>query len=335
MPKQTQTLKLSKTSIERYMQCPMLWYFSYVEKLPSRTDYPRLCGVQVHRFIAGLYKEHPSNRRFWYQNLNTARKAWIYTWKRALEENRSLILNPDIEMEKKYAGIGCMCIQNYWNQNIGEDNDPISIEKQFTIPLDYPNLKGVSLSGVFDQIRTVNLSWLNKRRPEIFAGEKLLPTYDPVLIVDLKTGWSDFDISDDDSDLVKVRKQFEIQLGIQGAAYSLLYKKVFGKFPAGFLIYPLRLDKKQSIFIKGDEEGPQTVLRENVFHIVENIRNRSFPRNVTANCRRCDFYMECRPNGAMNVSLPDAIPKSISPPEEAHSEKIIQMKLPFGKAKRK
>jgi len=108
----------------------MLWYFSYVEKLPARTDYPRLCGVQVHRFIAGLHKKNKDNRRFWYKSLDSARKAWFYTWKKALDENRTLIIKPDKELEARYGGIGCICIQNYWNQNIDDNNDPISIEKK-------------------------------------------------------------------------------------------------------------------------------------------------------------------------------------------------------------
>ena len=199
----------------------------------------------------------------------------------------------------------------------------------------HPELKGVELTGVFDQVRTANLPWLKKRRPEIFNGDELLPAYDPVLVVDLKTGWSDYDISEDDPEVIKVGKQFEIQLGIQGASYALLYKKTFKKYPAGFLIYPLRLDKKQSIFIKGDEEGPQKVLRDNVFHTVKNIRDGSFPRNVTANCHRCDYYMECRPNGVMNVSSSEAITELTTSPERIEEEEAVQLKLPFKKGKRK
>lgn len=157
------------------------------------------------------------------------------------------------DLEDKFGVLGWVCIRNYWNQNIDKP-DPILIEKKYTIPLFY----GVELTGVFDQVRTVQTSWLEKRRPEIFVNGKLSSDYDQTLIVDLKTGWSDYNIEQNDSDLEKVRKQFAIQWDIQAAAYALLYKEHHnGKFPAGFLLYQLRNEKDNVFLVQGDLEESQ------------------------------------------------------------------------------
>ena len=320
------------SSIKKYMDCPMQWYFSYVLKIPSKTDYPRLCGSEVHKFIAGLYKKHSDDRKFWYKSIDSAKGAWFVTWEKALDRDAGKILQPNDKKADDFGGNGWVCIDRYWKQNIDKPQ-PILIEKKYTIPL----FAGVELTGVFDQLRTVQLPWLRARRPEIFIGEEISPEYDPYLIVDLKTGWSDYNIKKDDNDNEKVRKQIAIQLDIQAAAYALLYKKHHqGKFPAGFLLYYLREGSSDNtFFVKGDSVESQLILESNVQHVVTNIRNESFPRKISNQCARCDYYMECRPNGTISVSLPGAIPDSIQTEGRKSAEDYVQLKLNFKKERKK
>ena len=331
MGKSPKILRLSMSSIKKYLDCPMQWYFNYILKIPSKTDYPRLCGSEVHKFIAGLYKKHSDDRKFWYKSIDSAKGAWFVTWNKALDRDAGKILQPDKKAANDFGGNGWVCIDRYWKQNIDKPK-PILIEKKYTIPL----FAGVELTGVFDQLRTVQLPWLKARRPEIFVGEDISPEYDPYLIVDLKTGWSNYNIKEDDSDNEKVRKQIAIQLDIQAAAYALLYKKHHnGKYPAGFLLYYLREGSvNNTFFVKGDSKESQIILESNVQHVVTNIRNESFPRKISNQCARCDYYMECRPNGNISVSLPGEIPDSVKTEKEEPAEKFVQLKLKFKKERR-
>ncbi len=332
MGKSPKILRLSMSSIKKYMDCPMQWYFTYVLKIPSKTDYPRLCGSEVHKFIAGLYKKHSDDRKFWYKSIDSAKGAWFVTWNKALDRDAGKILQPDKKAANDFGGNGWVCIDRYWKQNIDKPK-PILIEKKYTIPL----FAGVELTGVFDQLRTVQLPWLKARRPEIFVGEDISPEYDPYIIVDLKTGWSNYNIKEDDSDNEKVRKQIAIQLDIQAAAYALLYKEHHnGKYPAGFLLYYLsEKTTNNTFFVKGDSIESQTILESNVQHVVTNIRNGSFPRKISNQCARCDYYMECRPNGKISVSLPGAIPDSIQTEENKPAEEYVQLELVFKKKRKK
>ncbi len=324
-------LRLSMSSIKKYLKCPKSWYFTYVLKIPQKTDYPRLCGREVHFFVALLHKEHSSDRKFWYKNINSARKAWFFTWNRALDENRSIIQKVSKDAEDKYGKIGWFCIKHYWEQNFDKPN-PIFVEKKFTVPWSM----GVELTGVFDQVRTLRMDWIKKRRPELFDGNTLSSLYNPEAIVDLKTGWSDYNIEEDDSDTEKVRKQFEIQRDIQGAAYALLYQKHFGKFPIGFLLYQLRNEKNNMFLVKGDLAESQLVLKDAIEHVIKNIRDKSFPRNINNHCGYCDYYMNCSGNGKIFISLPEQMPYFVTSDSEDKNKKVespkqLKLKLKYKK----
>ena len=122
-------------------------------------------------------------------------------------------------------------------------------------------------------------------------------------------------------------------MDIQAAAYALLYKEHHnGKYPAGFLLYYLsEKTTNNTFFVKGDSIESQTILESNVQHVVTNIRNGSFPRKISNQCARCDYYMECRPNGKISVSLPGAIPDSIQTEENKPAEEYVQLELVFKK----
>ena len=323
-------LRLSMSSIKKYLQCPMSWYFLYVLRIPSKTDYPRLCGSEVHKFIAGLYKDVPNSRRFWYKSINSARKAWFVTWAKALEENENKIIRPSKEQADKYAAIGAVCIKNYWEGNL-KSPPPIYIEKRYTIPWS----RGVELTGIIDQLRYARPSWMRKKRPELFSGDILSDDYSDTVVVDLKTGWGDYNLVDDETDEEKVRKQISIQLDIQAAAYALLLQKHTKKFPFAFILYQLQLPENNMFVVKGDLEGPQNVLRENIDHVVKNIRDGSFPRNVGKHCTFCDYAVEC--SGLSNTSVSDNenLANLLSSRETVSEPKPVQLKLDFRKRQNK
>jgi CRISPR/Cas system-associated exonuclease Cas4 (RecB family) len=323
-------LRLSVSSIKKYFQCPMSWYFQYVLHIPQKTDYPRLCGVEVHRFIARLYKDVPYNRKFWYKSIDSARKAWFVTWKKSLEENEDKIIGPNKEQAKKYSAIGAVCIENYWRDNLKSPN-PIYIEKRYTIPWS----RGVELTGVIDQLRSAKPNWMRKKRPDLFANGTLLKGYSDNLVVDLKTGWGDYNLDDTKTtDEEKIRKQISIQLDIQAAAYALLLQKHTEKFPFAFILYQLRHSDENMYVVEGDLEGPQNVLRESIDHVVKNVRDGSFPRHIGRHCAFCDYAVECKGLTNTNISDSDNL-QSVLNPENSEGiipePKPVQLKLKFGK----
>ncbi len=326
-------LQLSVSSIKKYLQCPMSWYFLYVLHIPLKTDYPRLCGNEVHRFIAGLYKNVPNDRKFWYKSIDSARKAWFDTWRRSLERNESNIIRSDNNLADKYGAIGFVCIKNYWEDNINSPN-PIHIEKKYTIPLDC----GIELTGVIDQLRYARPIWMKKSRPDLFSGDTLLENYSDTIVVDLKTGWGDYNLDDTDTDEDRIRKQIGIQLDIQAAAYALLIQKHTKKFPFAFILYQLQLPKNNMFVVKGDLEGPQNVLRESIDHVIKNVRDGSFPRHVGRHCALCDYAVECRGLTNTNISSSDNL-QSVLNPESSEGiipePKPVQLKLDFRKRSNK
>ena len=322
-------LRLSVSSIKKYLQCPRSWYFQYVSRIPQKTDYPRLCGVAVHRFIANLYKDNPSGRKFWFKSLDSARKAWFVTWKKTLEENEDRIIRPSKEQDKKYAAIGATCIKNYWDGNFKSLN-PIYIEKRYTILWDY----GIELTGVIDQLRFANLGWMKKERPDLFSDGTLSERYSNTLVVDLKTGWGDYNLDDAETDEERIRKQISIQLDIQAAAYALLLKNHTGKFPFAFIIYQLQSSDKNMYVVRGDLEGPQNVLRENIEHVVKNVRDGSFPGTVGRHCAFCDYAIECEGLAGTTVSNYEDLQNILIPEGSegaVYKPKPVQLKLKFGK----
>lgn len=334
--KRPKTMTLSMSSIKTYLNCPKQWEFIYVQSIGRRTDYPRLCGEKVHWFIKHLYDKHDPNNRFYFKSIDTARKNWFRIWEIALTKNRHKILKSDKDLEDKFGGHGWVCISNYWARNY-DLPDPLMREVKYTIPLLLEGFPLIKLTGSFDQVRAVKLPWLQKHRPEIFLGDELLPLYDPYLIVDLKTGWSDNTIDENDTDIDKLRKQFSIQRDIQAAAYALIYFKKFGKYPSGFYLYHLRNNKgtnqESTYFVKGDLKGNQEILISSIHHLLINIREKSYPWNIGSHCKYCDYLLECKPED-ISISLPGDFPESILV-ENKPAEEYVQLELNFKKDKKK
>ena len=296
-------IRLSKSSVQLYFECPYKFYLRYIQKdtkLDPVTDYPRLCGIMVHRFCANLHKKHKHSGRFYYKTIESATKAWFYLWQKALSENEKFIKMPSKKGAKNYGGIGAVCIRNYWDVNLSRP-DPIVIEKKYTIPW----CPGFEYTGVFDQTRSVNIDLIKKNRPDLVTKGVLNERYDPVTIVDLKTGYYDYEVGEGLSDEEKIRHQYDLQRDIQAASYTLLYKEHnHGKLPLYFTLHQLKNNKFFTVI--GDGEESQQNLVKAINHVIQGIKTASFPRNVGARCRKCDYTEICSFSGAINISNPDS-----------------------------
>jgi len=282
------------------LECPKSYWFTHILKLPGKTDYPRLMGSTAHRFVA---KMHSSTRNpLYYQTLDNARKAWFWTWRYALEKNVPNMLVQSKEKDKEYGAAGLFCINNYWKQNIDKPA-PLYVEKRYEIPL-FPM---VTFVGIFDQIREMPFDKIAHIRPELIVNGRLTEGYDPVILVDLKTGRESYNprkFNPDISNLALAAHQFELHEDLQVTAYYWLYFQVHGKLPIAFYWYHLR-DGKAFMTYRNKSDF-QTFL-EIMKYVVNGIKAESYPKHVAAHCRRCDFFQECaalRPDRPLMITEP-------------------------------
>ena len=294
--------RLSKSSVRTYLECPYRYFLKYVQKeikLNQVTDYPRLCGVMVHRFAASLHKKHKHLGRFYYKTIKSAIGAWFYLWAKTLNESSEILKKVDSDKAKMFGGVGANCIKNYWEVSYNTP-DPITIEKKFTIPW----CPGFEFTGVFDQVRPVSIDIISKKRPDVISNGELNEKFDPVGVIDLKTGYYDYEVAPDSPEEEKIRHQYDLQRNIQATAYTLLYKAHnHGKLPLYFVIHQLKNNKFFTVIGEGEEN--QEILRSSINHVIQGIKTESFPKNIGPNCRRCDYTTTCLGDHPMNISLPD------------------------------
>ncbi len=287
------TVVLSVSSIVVYLMCPFKFYLKYLD--PNRsgtkyvTDYERLCGSLVHRFIAKLYKEHNHSGRVYFKSVDSSIKQWNFIWAKEVGDNKDFLEKVDFGEGKYYEKVGETCIRKYWALNETLTN-PIEIEKTYTIPL----AKGFKLSGRIDQIRSMSLDKISALRPDIVVKGALDDNYDPVVIVDLKTDPFNHDDSKQDKTFEEVMKlQYRLFQRLQVGAYTRLYKEHHsGKLPVCFSIYQLRYNSFTNLF--GDIKEYQNFLSESVDKVVKSVTDAKFQKCAGKNCVSCEFKDRCR-----------------------------------------
>jgi len=322
------SFQVSKSSIGQYMVCPRSWLYSRYPGMPKKVDYARLFGIEVHSFIKLLHKKTKTPRPFYFKTLDAAINQWRRRWMIALDKvkaNGSLIM-PNRGMEFAYLDIGEKCITKYWDANINRPR-PIEVEQRYTGRLD-----GIPLVGIFDQVRRISLKWIAENRPELIVDGQLSPLYDPVVIVDLKTDYTDYDAEK----LIKnptleewIRTQYSLHESTQATLYTLLYYQKTGKMPIGFWWYHLRSGMG---FFTCHEDESFVTLAGQIRHLVENLQYRSFPKNPGEHCKRCDYLEPCNEDRLFRVSRPgnleDAVETETAEPTfEKDKGRQLRLKL--------
>lgn len=283
---------LSVSSVVIFLMCPFKFYLKYLdprkEKSIYLTDYERLCGNLVHRFVAGLYRKHNHTGKYFYKSIESALKQWEYLWGQGARDYKDNLLRVDYNEGMYYQRIGEKCISNYWNLNINAPA-PIEIEKSYAIPLSH----GFKFKGIFDQLRTTSLEKISSIRPDALVEGRIQDKYDFTIIVDLKTDPfnHNHNIPDTNGDEV-MKYQFRLFQRLQVGAYTMLYQKHHsGKLPICFSIYQLRYNTFTHLF--GDIPEYQIFLEESLKKVVEGITTASFPKSTGNNCRICEYKNRC------------------------------------------
>lgn len=283
---------MSKSSLELYQECPRRWYYWANLKSAKRTNYPRLCGIVVHEFVEGLYRPTKEPRPFFFKKKKSALgylwRVWHETVKEAVDNGT--LAGASEEKTAKYAGIATKCISNYWNGNENAGR-PLEIEQRYSYLLD-----GIRLVGIYDQVRSVSIPWIIKRRPELIVNGALKEGYKPVVIVDIKTDRYSYDAEHFNPDATVddiMRLQFNLHEGLQPTMYTLLHELITGLKPVAFCWYHLLSGKW---FVTWRDENDYETLFQVIQHVRDNIAAQSFPKHITKNCQWCDYYQECHEN---------------------------------------
>ncbi len=180
---------ISKSRLETYFLCAALYWYLYMSGLPKSTDFPRMMGIAVHRFVGKMHAYHGNDRPFYYKSRKSASSAWFgFYWKRIISEFEGSIKDFSEDKVEKYGKLGWFCINNYWE--LMEDRPkPLEVEKRYSHTLS----PGVSLLGIIDQVRSITLAQVEKLRPELIVNGALKEGYSPHILVDIKTGMYDYD----------------------------------------------------------------------------------------------------------------------------------------------
>lgn len=285
-------LRLSQSSLGMYLRCPRSYRYRHVEHVSKRTDYHRLLGATVHQFLAGLYRKHRDpSQPFFFSSLDTARKAWFYTWSKALSDSVGQIRFTDQKTADECGLTGWVCVQKYWTDNLAKPR-PLQIERRHT----YPVLTGVDFVGIFDQIRAAPIEGIGRFRPEILCGDALSSEYAPEFIVDLKTNRYGYNMSrfrPDASLEEQAAYQFGLHEDLQVTAYYWLYYETYHRLPVGFFWYHLRSGEW---FFTYRKKSDFSTFFNQVQYVVDGLNAEQYPKIVTTSCRYCDFSDLCSSN---------------------------------------
>ncbi len=295
-------LRFSKSSLGLYLECPRQYYYNNHPEVPKRVDHPRLCGSLVHSFVKTLYRPTKEPRPFYFKEKKSFLTYWWFKWPEEIQKalDKGLLSEKDADKDQKFGAVGTTCLSNYWDANVNLPR-PFQVEKAYRATLwDFP------LIGIFDQVRSVSVEWIQRHRPELVSNGCLNEAYSPALIVDLKTEYESFDASQfkENPTLEEtIRQQFELHEGIQATLYTLLYEVVTGKKPVAFAWYHLPSNKW---FVTWRENRDYDTLYGILRHCRDNIAAESFPKNVgRKRCKRCDYWDICREDRYFIISRPE------------------------------
>lgn len=328
---------ISVSQIERFLDCPRRWFYSTHPEIPRLKTYPMLCGIEVHRHIQWFYRKPKEPRPFFFETLSSATRSWFGIWREKIAECKEAgrLILPNPEDDKKFGNIGAACIRQYWKDNFSLPR-PLVVEKSFSIKLN-PHLV---LVGRVDQTRGVSTDYIRQHRPELIVNGQLHPDFDPVVIIDLKSGYMDFDVRAFKEDPLleeQVRRQFELHENLQLTLYTWVYWRKHGRLPIGVWWYHLRSGK---VFFSFREEEDFQNLFGVLNHFIENVAAQSFPKHIGRQCETCEHLLPCRENRHFVVVQPEAldeemfaVPKVV--PTEVAKEEATQPKLKRLKVPRK
>lgn len=193
--------------------------------------------------------------------------------------------------------------------------------------------------GRFDQIRKVSGEWIRRHRPDIIQDSALIDGFDPVVIVDLKTNYLNFDIRQFKENVSleqAIRWQYQWHGRLQAIFYTFLYEMNTGNKPVAFLWYYLRSGKWFPTYI---HDYHYKELNNKIRHVINNINDFSFPRNEGTQCYTCEFLELCNEDHNFILASPEEVEGfdkgMVSVSSSVKKKAGRQLRFAFGKTRKK
>lgn len=335
-------IALSVSRIKSGLDCLRRYYYQYLAKNRiRRTDYPRLCGIVTHRLIEQGHKRKGVAQPVPFRLASRGKTIglWFVLWEHYLKE---VMANGMLEerrphLEARFRRIGLICAGRYF-AGAAKLPPPLEVESWY----EHEIAPGIRLTCRIDQLRAVSLDYIRRHRPELVADGRLIDGYDPVVIVDFKTGERDYSYSRrrfhiEPTLRERMRRQFDLMEDLQATTCTFLYHKTKGRKPVGFVFYHLRSGNS---FFTSREERDYVTLYGAIHYLTVVHETESFPKHVGRQCEYCDFLAPCRedrdfvlvPAESAEIGL-DSVQPPLLVPSPVQKSAVTQRRLRFPKPK--
>ncbi|NQV08276.1 PD-(D/E)XK nuclease family protein [Candidatus Woesearchaeota archaeon] len=259
----------SPSSINTYKQCPRKYYYSYIEKLPTKPNIHLIRGKLVHTVLEDLFKisiEDLDNSNYNEKLKNRIQNMLVIEWKKNEQQLKRLgLYKDDLQF---YFDETMLMVLNFMN------NFLYRVESRIK--------KGESFREAFKNLTPLTekkyISYEHKVQGFIDAIEEI---DDEISLIDYKT-----------SKTARISSEYKLQLAIYALLYNEKHKKMPHKVGVNFL-------KDVTHYLDVDEELLKLARFEieQIHMSTETNEKDEYPMKPGPLCRwstgQCDFYNHC------------------------------------------
>ena len=253
----------SPSSINTYNQCPRRYYYTYVEKLPTKPNIHTVRGTVVHSVLEDFFD---LDLNMFGLNLGDyllikGLELFDKHWNDSKEKFDSLNL-PESEIKFYYDDSKSMILNwlSYFLSRLNSSSDG-------------------DFLGTFNKLKPI-------AREEKFVSEEfsVMGYIDAIEVFDGKTRIIDYKTSKAD----KLSEEYMLQLGI----YAILYNEKYGEYPDEVGLFLLKHGERM-VKVTEDLVKNARFHIENVHMSTQTKLRSDYPQKKGPLCNYCDFYNLC------------------------------------------
>lgn len=245
---QLDTLRISPSSLNTFSQCPLKWYYEYVEARETETTVHLIRGNVVHKTLEGIFKVnyYPSGEAFRSKMMSKGLDLFEYYWETDFKD-----FEISEEDNKRYYDESKFMVERFINKFCDNIQDGIKSKKYSNESQGYyftrPKFKELWIDDEYIIEFTDKLKRPFKKKEDMDKFEETLHVggfidsvqkdfEGNIILVDYKTSSKYQNVLSED---------YVTQLGI----YAYLWEKQTGKLPGYVAINYLKYDESYYILV--------------------------------------------------------------------------------------